>query len=103
MNGNPCWAQASEARVRTGTIWAAAVTNLGVVLPLDQGRPLVTVLTKKGRRSIENAAEIAVDLRYRFGAIADVELIDGSALSTMSIKRRVRYCCEISYCRPLLK
>ncbi|BDA45779.1 hypothetical protein COCOBI_07-5660 [Coccomyxa sp. Obi] len=80
--------QASEARVRTSPFWAAAIANLGVEVPPAPPRPVVTVVTKKGRRSIENAAEIADALRQRFMGV-DVQLLDGNSLNTISVKARV--------------
>ena len=81
--------QASEARVRTSTFYAAALANLGVEPPAGPGkRPVVTVVTKKGRRAIENAAEVAEALRTRFMGV-DVNLLDGNSLSTVSVKARV--------------
>ena len=38
--------QASEARVRTSTFWAAAVANLGLQVKLPQDHPVLTVITK---------------------------------------------------------
>ena len=82
--------QASEARVRTSTFYAAAMANLGVDAPAGPGkRPVVTVVTKKGRRAIENAADVAEALRARFIGV-DVNLLDGNSLSTISVKARVR-------------
>lgn len=75
--------------MRTSTFWAAAMANLGVdVEATPQLRPVVTVVTKKGRRAIENAAEIAEALRQRFPG-ANVNLLDGNGLSTISVKARV--------------
>ena len=75
--------------MRTSTFWAAAMANLGVdVAAAPPPRPAVTVVTKKGRRAIENAAEIADALRLRFPG-ADVNLLDGNSLSTISVKGRV--------------
>jgi hypothetical protein len=68
------------------------MANLGVeVPPAPQPRPAVTVVTKKGRRAIENAEDIAAALRRRFPT-ADVGLLDGNSLSAISVKARVRAC-----------
>lgn len=75
--------------MRTSPFWAAAVANLGVEVPPAAARPVVTVITKKGRRAIENAADIADALRQRFIGV-DVELLDGNSLNTISVKARVR-------------
>ncbi len=74
--------------MRTSTFWAAAIANLGVEVPAAPARPVVTVITKKGRRAIENAAEIADALRQRFMG-ADVQLLDGNSLNSISVKARV--------------
>lgn len=81
--------QASEARVRTSTFWAAAMANLGLQVKLPQDHPVVTMITKKGRRSIENAEQIAEQLRERFPE-AEVALVDGNSLNSMPLKTRVR-------------
>ena len=74
--------------MRTSTFYAAAVANLGIEVPAVPKRPVVTVVTKKGRRAIENAAEIAAALRARFIGV-DVNLLDGNSLSAISVKARV--------------
>ena len=81
--------QASEARVRTSTFWAAAMANLGLQVKLPQDHPVVTVITKKGRRSIENAEQIADQLRERFPE-AEIALVDGNSLNAVPLKTRVR-------------
>ena len=81
--------QASEARVRTSTFWAASIANLGLEVKLPQEYPVVTVITKKGRRSIENAEQIAAHLRERFPE-AEIALVDGNSLNTVPLKSRVR-------------
>ena len=50
---------------------------------------MVTVITKKGRRSIENAEQIAAHLRERFPE-AEIALVDGNSLNTVPLKSRVR-------------
>lgn len=81
--------QASEARVRTSTFWAAAMANLGLEVSLPQEYPVVTVMTKKGRRAIENAEQIAERLRERFPE-AEIALVDGNSLNAVPLKKRVR-------------
>jgi hypothetical protein len=95
---SPC-VQASEARVRTSAFWAAAIANLGVEVPAAPPRPVVTVVTKKGRRAIENAAEIADALRQRFMGV-DVQLLDGNSLNTISVKARVSPSTDTQYMVP---
>ena len=80
--------QASEARVRTSTFWAAAMANLGLEVSLPQEYPVVTVITKKGRRAIENAEQIAERLRERFPE-AEIALVDGNSLNAVPLKKRV--------------
>ena len=75
--------------MRTSTFWAAAMANLGLQVKLPQDHPVVTVITKKGRRSIENAEQIADRLRERFPE-AEVALVDGNSLNTVPLKTRVR-------------
>ena len=75
--------------MRTSTFYAAAMANLGIEVAAVPKRPVVTVVTKKGRRAIENAAEIAAALRARFIGV-DVNLLDGNSLSAISVKARVR-------------
>ena len=75
--------------MRTSTFYAAAMANLGIEAAAPLKRPVVTVVTKKGRRAIENAAEIAAALRARFIGV-DVNLLDGNSLSAISVKARVR-------------
>ena len=89
--------------MRTSTFYAAAMANLGVEVAAVPKRPVVTVVTKKGRRAIENAAEIAAALRARFIGV-DVNLLDGNSLSAISVKARVRPCSVASCCwRPSIR
>ena len=74
--------------MRTSTFWAAAMANLGLEVKLPQEYPVVTVITKKGRRSIENAEQIAAHLRERFPE-AEIALVDGNSLNTVPLKSRV--------------
>ena len=82
--------------MRTSTFWAAAMANLGLQVKLPQDHPVVTVVTKKGRRSIENAEQIADRLRERFPE-AEVGLVDGNALNAGSLKDKgALSCCALS-------
>ena len=85
--------------MRTSAFWAAAIANLGVEVPAAPPRPVVTVGTKKGRRAIENAAEIADALRQRFMGV-DVQLLDGNSLNTISVKARVSPSTDTQYMVP---
>jgi len=64
------------------------MANLGLQVKLPQDHPVVTVITKKGRRSIENAAQIADRLRDRFPE-AEIALVDGNSLNAVPLKTRV--------------
>ena len=64
------------------------MANLGLDVSLPQDHPVVTVITKKGRRSIENAEQIAARLRERFPE-AEIALVDGNSLNAVSLKARV--------------
>jgi hypothetical protein len=66
------------------------MVNLGLAVSLPQEYPVVTVITKKGRRAIENAEQIADRLRERFPE-AEVNLVDGNSLNAVPLKMRVRF------------
>ncbi len=55
----------------------------------QSARPLITMLKKEGRRTVENSNEIVMHLKEKFPQ-ADVTTIEGSALATMSMKAQVR-------------
>ena len=55
------------------------------------GPPVITVMTKKGRRIIENTDEVVQTVTAAFPS-AVVETLDGMALATMSMRDQARPC-----------
>ena len=72
------------------------MASLGLEVSLPQEYPVVTVITKKGRRSIENAEQIAERLRERLPE-AEIALVDGNSLNAVPLKKRVRLSCQESW------
>ena len=56
---------------------------------LGAGKPLITMLKKKGRRGIENTDEIVQHLQSKFTS-AEVTVLDGDAVAIMPIAKQVR-------------
>lgn len=63
--------------------------NVGITSESQQEKPRITVLTKKGRRIIENTDEVVRHLRSAFPQ-ANVVTLDGKALATMSMRSQVK-------------
>lgn len=61
---------------------------MGIETETQPERPRITVLTKKGRRVIENSDEVVDRLTTAF-PYADIVTVDGKDLAMMSMKSQV--------------